>query len=282
MVDYAGNLNIYYVNHGSQPNYVYVDFGASERLYQTNLVADPAQINNVGAATLANGQLLLSYISSSGVTFALSSNGISFNDVSVPNASLGLPPGVTPNIYNAPALVYDPYTATVYVATVGTDSKIYMSSTTNGTSFTALTPGTPINGNTTVSQPSLTIYQSSPWVGFTTSSQRIAVVENILNPSATYQVSSYEWGNSNRNGWYAGINILGYGGQLYIFGQSTAGNQNLLETYTSNPAGAWSGQVSVSPTMQIRWTPSVLWFNQGTVYLTYQGNSNTNIHFTFN
>jgi hypothetical protein len=286
LVNRSGALLMYYVNHSN--NTIYVDFGLGGSPNSTGLGVYTNILTDVGAAQLSNGQMLLSYINTSGqIAFALSNDGINFSAVSTPAyTSLGLPSGNSPNVGFTPALVSN--NGTVYVATVNaSNNEIYIATTTNGTSYTAVTPGTPPDSLPTISRPSLTVYSGNVWMGYTAGSQRYAVVGNIVAPSTFNAVSSYTWSNSNRvaggQTYWAGVSIMGLGNVLYLFGQTTNSNQNLYSTYSSTPSTStsWSPQAEVrSPVIQMRWTPSALFFSNA--YLAYQNSANTNISFTHN
>jgi len=278
LVEFNGSVALYYVNHSN--NTIYVDIGLTGNPQSTGIVVNSAELTDVGAVVL-NGDVLISYVSSAGnVTFALSSNGVSFSSGVIPTgSSLGLPGGVSPNTAFIPAMVND--AGTVYVATVSAaNNEIYMSKTTNGTTFTPLnSPTQPVDGNPTTSRPSMTLWQGNPWLAFTSGSSRVAIVGNVLVPSSFDQATLSSWGNSNRNSNYAGICLLNYGNtDLYIFGQSTASSQQLL--YTVNSGGGWSTPAQVGN--QMRWTPTLILTSGQVVVLAYQDDGNTNISYRSN
>ncbi len=274
LIVFNSQLTMYYVNHSN--NTVYVDFGLSGHPQSTGIVVYAGELTDVGAAVIS-GKVLLSYVSPTlNLEFAVSTNGVNFGAGVTPvNSTLGLGSD-TPDMALVPALTSDGTTA--YVATVGNSSKsVYMATTTNGNTFSPLSSADPVSSYTTISRPSLTMYQGVPWVGFTTTG-RLAVVGNATLNSASLTGLNVGWGNSNRSGNYAGLGLLSYSGILYVFGQDPAASQNLKYIY-SNGGSSWSGPLL--PGNQMRWTPSLTLYG-GLVYLVYQDDANTNISYRVN
>lgn len=274
IIVFNGNLLLYYVNHSN--NTIFVDFNLSDSPSSTGIVVDSAELTDVGA-TVLNGKVLISYVATDGnPTFALSSNGINFGAGVTPiNSALGIGNQSADSAF-VPALTSNGTTA--YVATVGANHFVYMSKTTDGNTFTPLVGnGVSVSSNSTVSRPSLAMYESVPWVGFTsdTPGTREAVVGKATATNAPEVGGSISWGNSNRSGNYAGIALLSFNGDLYAFGQDTASSQELKYIF-SNGGTSWSGPDLTGN--QMRWTPSLTVFSTG-VYLVYQDDGNTNISY---
>jgi len=294
LVNAPGGLYMYYVNHNS-PYTVYLNVGLSQTdIIATNINTSNTILSDVGAAVVSStNQILLSYINTNNqVAFALSTGGTNFTPLTTQpsNQSLGLPAGDTPDPGFTPAMVSN--NGTIYVITVAQQNEeMYLSTTTNGQTFTAVTPGVSPDGWAVVSRPSLTVFNGTVWVGALTvaGGVRMGLVGNVLSPSSFNFVSSVAWSQSNRQissgeKYWAGISIVGYGGVFYVFGQSTNSNQNLLYTYTSTPStpSSWAPQQEVTnnPNLAERWTPFAI--VSGALYVAYQDNGDTQISFTYN
>jgi len=278
IIVFNSQLVMYYVNHSN--NTIYVNFGLSGNPSSTGIVVNSAELTDVGAAVL-NGKVLISWVApDNNLTFALSTNGVNFGAGVVPlNSSLGLG-NQGPDVAFVPAVTSDG--ATAYVATVGANHSVYMAYTTDGNSFNPLVGnGISVSLNTTISRPSLSMYNGAPWVGFTsnTPGSREAVVGNATGTNAMEVGGNISWGNSNRSGNFAGIGLLSYNGILYAFGQDTASSQNLKYIF-SNGGSSWSGPYF--PGNQMRWTPSLTVSSSNVVYLVYQDDANTNISYRHN
>ena len=277
-VTYSSSLNyywLYYVNHSN--NIIYADPTASGHPVSTGIGVYSAELTNVGAAYL-NNEILISYVGSDQqVHFATSQNGESFGNIVTPSASELGTGSASPAIWCSPTLISNG--STVYVATVGTNGYVYISSTTDGQTFTPVRGnGVSVSSYQTVSQPALTIFNGSPWVAFTNGSSRYVVVGNATGTGATY-VDNAVWGNSNRDGHYAGLAMVVVQGYLYIFGQDSASSQHLKEIYTSDGTN-WSG-VEFDEGIQLRWSPTV-WTMAGYAYMVIQDDGNTNLSVTSN
>lgn len=267
------NDALYYVNHGSAPNDIMYDYDASGDVISTLIGVYAGQLPNVGAANL-NGQTLLAYVNTNQqVEFAMSPTGYSNWSYIQPSSSELGTGSASPATWCSPTLVNDANGDKVYVATVGTDGRVYISSTTNGQTFTPVSGnGVSVSSYTTVSQPALVMWGSTPWVAFTNGS-RDAVVGSALGSTAGVAGSGYVFGNSNHNGHYAGLSMVSYGNNLYVFGQSTASSQYLQQMYTQNGT-SWSGIHTND--IQERWSPSLITTVDGVV-LAIQDDNNTNI-----
>jgi hypothetical protein len=269
IITFNSQLYMYYVNHTN--NTIYVDRGLTGSPSSTGIVVYSPLLTDVGAAVL-NGKVLISYVApDQNLEFALSSNGINFGPPVNPlNSSLGLG-NEAPNVGFVPALVSNG--STVYIATVAADNLVYMSTTTDGNTFTPLNGGS-VSSITTISRPYLTIYEGNPWIGYVDSS-RHAVVGNATLNNAPEVGGNIGWENSHRGADYASIALLSYNGLLYVFGQDTASSQQLKYMY-SNGGSSWSPASFVGN--QMRWTPSLTILGS-VVYLVYQDDANTNISY---
>jgi len=285
-------LLMYYVNHSN--NTIYVDFELSGKPESTGIVVNSQELTDVGAAPIdpGTGGILISYVlPNQQLAFAYSSNGVNFGAPVTPsNASLGLI-DTTPDWQHVPALASVGASGyPVYVATTGTNGLVYMSYTLDGVHFTPLTSG-PVSTYTAVSRPSLTIYgyNGNPWVGFTTGSNRVAIVGDATTNDIGWDTGNVYWGNSNRNGNYAGIALVSSGRgcvgnacTLYVFGQDTASSQQLKSIHSAGGTSQWSAATDVGN--QMRWTPS-LSYGVGnyfdTLYLVYPDDGNTNISWRY-
>jgi len=272
---YKSEPVMYYVNHSN--NTIYVDFGLSGNPISTGISVYSAELTDVGAAVLGS-QVLISYFEpNQSVAFALSSNGSSFGAPVTPApSSLGL--NGTPNSSFVPALLADD--GSVYVATVGDTNGVYIASTVDGVNYTPIGQGS-VSTCATISRPSLTIYQGV-WVGYTSScaGSRYAVVGPATSHTLGIATGAVSWGNSNRNGNYAGINLIVYNSALYVFGQDTASSQQLKYMYCSSDCATWSAASDTGN--QMRWTPSLILSPSNIVYLVYQDDGNTNISYRLN
>jgi hypothetical protein len=288
LVYFDGSVTAFYVNHGNAPNQIYEDKGLTNNTINTSITPYTGGLIDVGAAVLANGNPIISYVNSSGnVSFAYSSNfGQTFTSVVPSSTSLGLPSGVSPNPILVPALTN--LNGVVYIATVSSANHIYISTTTNGTSFTPYTAGVAATTYTTISRPSLTVHSNGIWLGFISnvSGVRAAIVGNVSIPSSFTPVgngaSTYGWSNSNTAGYYAGISLSDVGGTLYLVGQYAGSQQYLEGTSNSNPpTSAWSAQTILgSPALQEHWTPSLLTVEDSDLFVIFQDDSNNNISYT--
>lgn len=274
VIMYGGSAVTYYVNHSN--NVIWADVGTDSNNTSTGISVESRYITDVGAAVLGS-DVLLSYINTSDqACFALSSNGTSFSSPATPSASaLGLPSGVSINYELTPALTSDG--TTVYVATVGSDNKVYTSYTTDGSTFTPLIgTGTSVSSLATISRPSLTMYGGSPYVAFTESTYRQAVVGLATSSSLGVVLSGNYWGQNNRT-YYAGLALLSYNGYLYAFGQDTSASQYLRYMYYNGSSWAGTYVLSYLSGIQMRWTPSLVPYSASFNVLVYQDDSNTNI-----
>jgi hypothetical protein len=279
IIVFNNSLVMYYVNHSN--NTIYVDFGLTGNPSSTGIVVNSTELTDVGVCVL-NGKVLLTFVSPGNPAyqlFTLSTDGVHFGIAYSPgNSGLGLG-NQNPDSAFVSALTSDG--ATAYVATVGANHSVYIAYTTDGTTYQPLVGnGISVSGNTATSRPSLTMYNGSPWVGFTsnTPGTRRAVVGIASGTNAPAVGGTISWGNSNRDGNYAGLGLLSYNGILYAFGQDTASSQYLKYIF-SNGGTSWSGPYW--PGNQMRWTPSLVVFGS-TVYLTYQDDANTNISYRHN
>jgi len=223
----GSNLLLYYVNHSN--NTITLDAGLTGTPQSTSIVVNSAELTDVGATSFSNGDVFLCWVGTdNSLNFASSGNGINFGPViNPPNSQLGLG-NVSPNTAFVPALTSNG--TTIYVATVGNDGMVYMSFTTDGQTFTPLNgSGISVSPDATVSRPSLTMFNGNPWVAFTTNAvgTRNAVVGNATTGSAGPVATNVSWGNSNRNGNFAGLALFSYNGQLFVYGQDTASSQQL-------------------------------------------------------
>ncbi len=272
LILFNNQLAMYYVNHSN--NTIYVDFGLSGSPQSTGIAVNSAEITDVGAAAF-NGGVLISYVlPDEQLAFASSPNGVNSWSIATPsNTSLGLGDIAPDWEEGGSALLSNG--ATAYVATEGTNGLVYMSYTENGIDYTPLTNG-PVSTYTTVSRPSLAFYNAHPWIGFTTSSNRVAIVGDATTNDIGWNTGDVYWGNSNRNGNFAGLALVVFpvGGKLYVFGQDTASSQELKYIYSSNGT-SWSAATDVGN--QMRWTPSLSYGPNGYFYLVYQDDGNTNI-----
>jgi hypothetical protein len=277
IVLFGGDLYLYYVNHSN--NTIFVDVNITGNPQSTGIVVNSAELTDVGAAVI-NGTMLISYVgTNNNLEFATSTNGVNFNGGFTPsNQELGLG-NVGPNTAFIPALTSNG--TTVYVATVGTNGMVYMSSTTDGGTFTPLNgEGISVSSDATVSRPSLTIFNGNPWVAFTTNGVgRNAVVGNAVNGSVIPVQTNVSWGNSNRSGNFAGVALFAFDGDLFVYGQDTASSQQ-LKSIVSSDGNNWS--LSTNTGNQMRWTPSLAISSSNTAYLVYQDDGNTNISFRHN
>jgi hypothetical protein len=263
---------LYYVRHGSAPNDIMYDLNGGGAPIDTGIASYVGQLGNVSGAIL-NGQIMISYVNSAQqVEFAISNDGYSGWTYILPSSSeLGTGTAGLAT-WCPPTLVTDPTSGTVYIATVGTDGHVYISSTTDGKTFTPVSGnGVSVSSFQTLSQPALTMWGTTPWVAFTNLS-RDAVVGNALTTNAGLAGGGYAFGNNNANGRYAGLSMTVLNGYLYVFGQSTASSQYLIQIFTSDGTtwGSFQNQI------QERWSPSVITVGPQ-VYLAIQDDNNTNI-----
>lgn len=273
-----GTAMMYYVNHTD--NTIYVDVNFSGNPSSTGIAVNSAELTDVGAALFNSGNdVLLSYVPSTCQcpAFATSTNGINFGAPVYPsNSELGLGSSIFDFAF-VPAVVGDgPF---AYVASVGTNSSgthlVYISYTQDGSNFVPVHPnGVPVSSYGTVSRPSLAVYNNGPWVAFTEQTQRQAIAGPISSESIGIVLPGNYWGQSNRNGNYAGLALV-YDGYLYAFGQDTSSSQ--IMRYMWYNGASWGGTAEVNPQTQMRWTPSLaLW---SYLYLVYQDDSDTNISY---
>lgn len=287
-----GGLIVYYVNHSN--NTIYVD-GLSGTLGNPESTGIPvwsAEITDVGAAIIfpcheaTCPEVLIGYVDpNQNASFATSTDGLNFGAGVIPTpTSLGignqnpytqLVPAIA--LYQQPGLFTFASVATIG----GADHLVYISTTSDGVNFTPLYgTGQPVSNYRTTSRPSLAYWASQGLmlIGFTSNDPgtRVAIVGPINTGPGSPKVTRADisWGNSNRNGNYAGIALTVWQGYIYVFGQDTASSQNLKYIY-SNDDSSWSGPQL--PGNQMRWTPSLTDSTQFELTLVYQDDANTDI-----
>lgn len=268
---------LYYVNHSN--NVIYADPTASGAPVSTGITVYSAELTNVGAAYL-NNEVVISYVGTDDhVHFATSTNGETFGNVVTPTSSELGTGSANIAIWCPPTLVSNG--STIYAATVGTDGYVYISSSTNGQTFAPVVGnGVSVSTYKTVSQPALAMFNGSPWVAFSSLTNRYAIVGNALSTGATF-FSNAVWGNNNRDGHYAGLAMGVANGYLYIFGQDSASSQHLKQAYSSNGSiGNWSA-VQFNTNIQLRWSPTT-WSINNYTYLVLQDDGDTNLSLTSN
>ncbi|HEU0047905.1 MAG TPA: hypothetical protein VFQ43_09915, partial [Nitrososphaera sp.] len=167
IIVFNNQLVMYYVNHSNAT--IYVDFGLSGNPSSTGIVVYNSGLTDVGVCVL-NGQVLLSYVyptfNPTYLALATSTDGVHFGTPLLQSYGAGGIGNQYPDVAFTPALTSDGTTA--YIATVGNDHRVYMSYTTDGTTIQPLVGnGVSVSAYTTVSRPSLTMYNGAPWVGFT-------------------------------------------------------------------------------------------------------------------
>lgn len=302
-IDLLNNNNavLYYVNHSDYK--IVVDGVAGTGLGHPQYIFNPqgsqiavwnAEFTDVGAAVIypcgssSCPTMLINYVDpSQNVHFLTSTDGVHFSTDVIPSpSSLGIGnqspyPQLVPGLYSK-----NQATQPAYVATIGgTDHLVYMSTTFDGKTFSELFGnGQPVSGFTTVSRPSM-VYSPTfgdTLIGFTSDGDgftRVAIIGSINGEGLpTYQRSDIHWGNSNRNGNYAGISLVEYNGYLWVFGQDTASSQYLKYMYTGDgtrPLCCFSGAVFPG-NYQLRFTPSTILFNSE-IYWVKQDDASTGI-----
>lgn len=293
------SIIVYYVNHS---DYKIVVDGVGTGLGHPQYVFNPqglqiavwnAEFTDVGAGVIypcgssTCPTMLINYVDpSQKVHFLTSTDMVHFTTDVIPNASsLGIGnqspyPQIVPGLYSA-----NQATVPAYVATIGgSDHLIYMSDTFDGVNFSELyTTGQPVSTYTTVSRPSMVISPTNgdTLIGFTSTAYngaRVAVVGPAnTGPGAPVPTRpDIQWGNSNRNGNYAGLSLVEYNGHIWVFGQDTASSQDLKYMYAvdSRPL---SFSAAVFPgNFQLRFTPSTILFNSA-IYWIKQDDASTGI-----
>jgi hypothetical protein len=222
---------VYYVNHSDYK--IMVDGVAGANLGHPEYVYNPqgsqiavwnAEFTDVGAAVIypcgssTCPTMLINYVDpSQKVHFLTSTDMVHFTTDVIPSASsLGIGnqspyPQIVPGLYSA-----NQATLPAYVATIGgSDHLIYMSNTLDGVNFSDLYgTGQPVSTYTTVSRPSMVFSPTNgdTLIGFTSTAYngaRVAVVGPAnTGPGAPVPTRpDIQWGNSNRNGNYAGLSL---------------------------------------------------------------------------
>ena len=282
IIVFNNQLVMYYVNHSNAT--IYVDFGLSGNPSSTGIVVYNSGLTDVGVCVL-NGQVLLSYVyptfNPTYLALATSTDGVHFGTPLLQSYGAGGIGNQYPDVAFTPALTSDGTTA--YIATVGNDHRVYMSYTTDGTTIQPLVGnGVSVSAYTTVSRPSLTMYNGAPWVGFTSNTpgpvEHEAIVGLANGTNAPEVGGAISWGYKNLNGSCAGLALLSYNGILYAFAEDDTGSQWLKYIF-SNGGTSWSGLNWAGN--QMRWTPSLTVLGS-TVYLAYQDPGNTNISYRHN
>jgi hypothetical protein len=301
LVVFKGQIVMYYVNHSN--GYIYVDFGFTGGR-STNISvpynSSAYGVSDVSAAVLANGKVLISCNpvnapSAVSVAFATSSDGVNFSNLVTPSSeSLGMPSQVYPLPYPSALVTVG---ETTYVATEQY-SGAYISVTTDGQSFTPFTnsvsPIFPLSaGDYGVgSKPSFTVFKGQPYLGYAeihdeagTLAQYVATIGNIITGTHTYvEGGSFIVGNNNRQGttgYWAGLSLVAYNGDLYFFYQSNSSSQNLNYRVSTNGGASFPYNYEAGSVQQ-RWTPSAIVSASNVLYVAYQDDGDTNISYIFN
>jgi hypothetical protein len=259
-----GQVWMYYVNHGSAPNYIYADEAPFGSPVSTGIAAYVGGLGDVGVSC-SEGTTLLFYVDTGKDPRYSYGSGATFHG----NYLIPTPEGFNANIVPAPANDVGGYT---YFVLVGNSNYVYKYSVIPGETPVYLAETSNIAAD---SRPTMTVYNGVPWFGFLSGPLRTAWVGNIN--SCCYELpTSIEWGNSNFDGFYASIALVQYGTYLYVLGQDEVSSQYLKYTYSTNGT-SWGNAVYFTST-QMRWTPS-LTVDGSTIYLVYQDDSNTNISY---
>lgn len=306
---HPGIVNLYYVNHSDykivvddgtyglgHPQYVYNPQGSQIAVWNAEFTdVGAAVIYPCGASTCPT--MLINYVDpSQNVHFLTSTDGVHFSTDVIPSpSSLGIG-NQSPYPQIAPGL-YSPNDVTktaqcrgcAYVATIGNNDRyVYVSTTSDGIHFNPVFPnGQPETQWTAVSRPSMVYGPAGQdiLIGFTSNGAgftRVAIIGSIYQQYGlpSYQRSDIHWGNSNRNGNYAGISLVEYNGYIWVFGQDTASSQYLKYMYqTDSPLQPGGGlfQGAVFPgNFQLRFTPSTIAFNSD-IYWVKQDDASTGI-----
>ena len=306
-----GIVGIYYVNHSD--NKIVVD-GVGTGLGHPQYVFNPQGLEitvltgyftDVGAAVIypcgssTCPTMLLDYIDpSQNLHFLTSTDMIHFTTDVIPSASaLGIGnqspyPVLVPGLYS-PNNVTQPANCRgcAYVATIGNNDRlVYISTTFDGIHFSSVySNGTAVSVWTTLSRPAMV---HSPafddiLIGFTSDGPfgpgtRVAMLGAISGTRwpIGYQRSDIHWGNSGRAGTgdFAGISLVEYNGNLWVFGQDTAASQYLKYMYASDgnsPLCCFQGAVFPG-NIQERYSPSTIFFNNA-IYWVKQDSASTGI-----
>jgi hypothetical protein len=299
---------VYYVNHSDYK--IMVDGVAGVNLGHPEYVYNPqgsqiavwnAEFTDVGAAVIypcgssTCPTMLINYVDpSQNVHFLTSTDMVHFTTDVIPSASaLGIGnqsayPQLVPGLYS-PNNATQPANCRgcAYVATIGnSDRLVYVATTFDGVNFSPLYGnGMAVSEWTTVSRPSMVYSPTNgdTLIGFTSDGAGytrvafIGAVSGLRWPPAGMR-TDISWGNSNRNGNYAGLSLVEYNGNLWVFGQDTASSHYLKYMYTADsnsPLCCFSAAVFPG-NFQLRFTPSTILFNSA-IYWIKQDDASTGI-----
>lgn len=303
---------VYYINHSD--NKIVVDGVAGTGLGHPQYVFNSQGLEiavrtggftDVGAAVIypcgssTCPTMLINYVDpSQNVHFLTSTDMVHFNTDVIPSASsLGIGnqspyPVLVPGLYSPNDVTKTAQCrGCAYVATIGNNDRyVYVSTTSDGINFNPVFPnGQPETTWTALSRPSMVYGPAGQdiLIGFTSSAAgftRVAIIGSIYQQYGlpSYQRSDISWGNSGRSGTgdYAGISLVEYNGNIWVFGQDTASSQYLKYMHqTDSPLQPGGGlfQGAVFPgNIQLRYSPSTILFNSA-IYWIKQDSASTGV-----
>jgi hypothetical protein len=269
---YQGPNGIFMVWQDHSTNTIYTSDNPGTSFAQTFLAASTAALEDVTAARLPNNNYILVWLGTSN-TFQLSqsSNGTGYN---------GFGTQYSLSITGAPTLngVFVPYLYSfggyVYAAYVAANDTVYLARTTDGHTWTQL--GAVSSSLTTVSRPTLAAFNGNLYIAYVGSSSRnlregVVIVNGSFAPNVNTQPGTFS--NSHYDGGYAGVAMQQIGSTLWIFEQSIGDGDSLYESTSTN--GSSFGNPISCPTINFRFTPSVLLDSSGVLHTAWQLGQNT-------